>query len=50
MCGVVGMTCKEGTPFNDLERVVEIKGNGKADGEERKAEFQLHLPKFGGNP
>jgi hypothetical protein len=44
------MTCKEGTPFNDPERVVEIKANGKADGEERKTEFQLHLPKFGENP
>jgi hypothetical protein len=30
MCGVVGMTCKEGTPFNDLERVVEIKGKRKS--------------------
>jgi hypothetical protein len=32
--------------LGDFERVVEIKGNGNTDGEEKKAVFQLPLPKF----
>jgi hypothetical protein len=46
LSGIIWMAGTLLSLLSDFETVVEIKGNGNTDGEERKAVFQLHLPKF----